>query len=126
MKLSVKLSISIGTLILVTALSNVFSIYQLENVNRASTELAKQWIPSIVAIEEMNTITSDYRIAEIQHAMATSEAEMREYESQQAAYSERLEKLRTEFEKYSQDDNEKNCTRNISNYAKNMFAFTDR
>ena len=85
-----------GLLALIIIGSNVFSIYQINRVNRSSTMLAAEWLPSIVAIEEANTLFSDFRIAEIQHAVATEDKDMTYYEQ-------RIEEVRAELRKRLQD-----------------------
>ena len=81
MKLYVKLVLSLGGVALLMVVLGIFSIYQLKSVNNASTVLSTEWMPSIIAIEEVDTLMSDFRIAEIQHVFSTEDSVMRTYEN---------------------------------------------
>lgn len=54
----------------------VISLLFMNSINKASTEIADNCVPSIIAAEEINTSTSDYRINEFKLIIATDKAEM--------------------------------------------------
>ena len=62
----------VGTLIFF----GVFSLYNLNRVNLQSTIISQNWIPGITISEELNTMTSDYRILEYQHIIASDSSTM--------------------------------------------------
>ncbi len=45
-----------------------------------STEISKYWVPSIIYSEELNTMTSDFRILEYDHIISTNAEMMNEKE----------------------------------------------
>ena len=64
MKLSMKLSLSMGGLALLLCVVGFFGLYQMANVNQASTDIAERWLPAVVSAQRINTLTSDFRIQE--------------------------------------------------------------
>jgi len=99
MKLGVKLGLGFASLLALTAVLGIFSLMQMSLVNDKSTELAVNWMPSIVNIEEMNTATSDHRLQVLQHVLSTDDADMRKYEEQQQEVLEEFLKKRDAYEK---------------------------
>lgn len=56
--------------------------HRMRVINEKSTETAENWMPSIVAVNAINTATSDYRAAEGLHILSTDEAAMDRYEKE--------------------------------------------
>lgn len=77
----------------------IFSITQLSSVNQTSTDMEVNWMPSIRALSDMNTNTSDFRIAEIQHISSADEENMAHYEKNMADVMAVFDKNRAEYEK---------------------------
>jgi methyl-accepting chemotaxis protein len=63
-----------------TAWSGAFSIAQLGNVNATATEMKVNWVPSVRVTSDMNTSTSHFRIAELQHILSFDEDEKARYD----------------------------------------------
>ena len=82
LKVTTKLIVSFGIVLALTATLGVLSIIQLERVNQTSTDLELNWLPSTRAAGDMNTATSDFRVAELQHVLSVDEAEMAKYEKE--------------------------------------------
>ena len=51
-------------------------------INQASTDIAEYWAPAVIAAEELNTRTSDYRIAEHNHVLSERKDDMKEMEEE--------------------------------------------
>lgn len=75
-KLLVLGAISIGGLILM----GIESTLTARQMNQASTDMSKMWLPSIIIAEELNTATSDYRLKENEHVIAVDPEMMEEIE----------------------------------------------
>ncbi|MBR0565153.1 MCP four helix bundle domain-containing protein [Azoarcus sp. L1K30] len=71
-----KLGLGFGILLAMMIFLGIFSIFKMSKVNDMSTEIAENWMPSIRLIEEINTNTSDYRIAELKHVVSEKPEEM--------------------------------------------------
>lgn len=93
MKLALKLSLAMGFLTILMCITGIFSLYQMSDVNRASTDITESWLPSVVHAQRLNTLSSNYRIQEIMHIYSTNSEDMREYEQKMQEYL-------TEFNKY--------------------------
>jgi methyl-accepting chemotaxis protein len=74
--IALKLTLGFGSLLALLAFLGVFSLIQMGDINGMSTEIATNWMPSIRYVEEMNTNTSDYRIAELKHIISEKPEEM--------------------------------------------------
>ena len=94
MKLRTKLSLSMGLLMVMLCGLGIFSLYQMNNINDASTEISKNWMPSTVNAQRLNTLTSDYRIQEILHIYSTDKQDM-------AFYVKRMDDILAQFNQAS-------------------------
>lgn len=94
MKLSAKLSASMGALVLLIIGLGIFSLAQMTHINQSATDMATNWMPSAVAIEEMSIATSTFRTQELQHILAQSRENM-------ALFGRRMEERRREADKYA-------------------------
>ncbi|EPY2275406.1 methyl-accepting chemotaxis protein [Clostridium sporogenes] len=76
-----------------------YSIKKLSNVNEKSTEISKYCVPSIVYSEELNTMTSDFRILEYDHIIATNVEMMKEKEKEMEEKNKEIEKYLSIYKK---------------------------
>ena len=76
MKLSGKLSLSMGVLTAVLILLGVFCLYQMDRINDTATVLADRHVPALTYIAEADKLASDYRIVEVMHIYETDSAKM--------------------------------------------------
>ncbi len=116
LKIGTKLTVSFFTLLAVTVFLGIFSVLNLEKVQKASDEIGANWLSSVLKATAMDINTSDFRIAELQHVLSLTKEKMDHYESEmekqlekfkenQIAYeplvsSEEEKKLHEEFKKY--------------------------
>lgn len=63
-------------------LIGLVSLVFMSRINAGSTVIASNWLPSVITAEELNTLTSDYRIREYGHIIAKDSAVMQDYEKQ--------------------------------------------
>ncbi len=77
-------------------------------VMRASTqELATNWLPSVEYVNQMNTRTSDYRIAEFQHVLNTDDKAMAAIEKTKADVLAAFEQVHQAYAKLISSDEER-------------------
>ncbi|NFE82316.1 methyl-accepting chemotaxis protein, partial [Clostridium sporogenes] len=88
-----KLIFLVGILVGAILFIGGYSIKNLYDVNKMSTEISKYWVPSIIYSEELNTMTSDFRILEYDHIISTNPEMMNEKEKE-------MEEKNKEIEKY--------------------------
>lgn len=106
-KVSVKLSASFGCLILLSILLGVFSILKLNVINNDSTTMVENWIPSIINVNKVNTATSDFRIAELQHTLSIDDESMRTFEGNMAEEEAKIKQASDAYEQLISSDRER-------------------
>ena len=84
MKLSTKISASMGSLIVLIAILAVYLLVQMGSVNQMSTLLAEKNVPVIDLAGKLNNDVSEYRIVEVRHIYATDAAVMQANEKELA------------------------------------------
>jgi len=99
LKVATRLGGAFGMILVLTAALGVSSIFQLNRVNQTSTELETNWLPSTRIAGDINTATSDFRVAELQHVLSVDEAEMTRYEKELAEIKRNLEASIASYEK---------------------------
>ncbi|WP_165216316.1 methyl-accepting chemotaxis protein [Affinirhizobium pseudoryzae] len=93
-----KLILSFGLLVLLIAGLGAFSLLQMGHVNGKANEVASDWMPSVDISNQMNTATSDFRNAELQHVIAQDEAGMKQWAAEQAELAKAISKLQTQYQ----------------------------
>ncbi|MFD2112327.1 methyl-accepting chemotaxis protein [Thiorhodococcus fuscus] len=122
MKLRTKLAIGFGLLILLAAATGGFAILQMGKVNQASTEITVNWMPSIRYVQSMNTKTSDFRIAELQHVLSEDPAQIASLEKQMDSIKASLFKARDAYVKLISSEEERAL---YEAFAKQFDAYMD-
>ena len=74
MKLSTKISYSMGTLTVLIAILAVYLLLQMQQINDAATVMAERYIPVIDLAGRLNNDASQHRMMEIRHVYATGRA----------------------------------------------------
>lgn len=80
LKIATKLGLGFFSILALMTVLGLMALSQMSKVNDQSTDIAKNWMPSINFINQMNTATSDYRIAELQHVLASKPEQMAKFE----------------------------------------------
>ena len=83
-------------LALTTGLS-MFAIDQLAIVRQASTDITERWMAGARLTEELNTASSNFRIAETQHILSAEADEKIRYEKELRALSAKMQALSAEY-----------------------------
>jgi len=69
LKIAKKLLLSFTCVLLLTAISGIFSIIELGKVNSASTDIATNWLPSIRSLAQIKLMAARMRSNEVQMAL---------------------------------------------------------
>lgn len=86
----------------------VISLAYMNKVNEGSTEISKNWMPSVIIAEELNRLTSDYRIVEYKHVISTDNADMATIESELNSYKTQIDTMFQSYHGYiSNEEDEK-------------------
>lgn len=85
----------------------VFAIVELGAVDGASTEIEVNWLPSVQLTGDLNTATSNFRIAEGVHIMSLIDADMAKAETDMQTASQRIARSRSRYEPLISSDAER-------------------
>lgn len=91
-----------------------FSISQLDQVEAKSKEIGGNWLPSVVAVNAINTITSDMRTAEALHVLTTDTEEMKVRSKEIEDYLQKIAKLRATYEPLISSPEERTIYQNFA------------
>jgi methyl-accepting chemotaxis protein len=81
LKIGVKIYGGFLAVLLVLIALGLFSIWNFGVINAQSTDMAKNWMPSIASVQDVNVAAGDYRVAEGSHLVASSDDEMAKAET---------------------------------------------
>ncbi len=107
MKIGAKLGTGFGIVLLLMLILGIFSLQRMGVVNDQSTEIANNWMPSIVAIEEINGATAEYRIYEYEHMVSLLPENMKKAEKDMDTVMAKIKKQCAEYEKLISSPEEK-------------------
>ena len=80
MKIGTRIGLGFALVLLLMLGMGMFATDKLAQVNQSSTDMAQNWMPSIRYIQQMNTNTSDLRVAELQHVASERPEEMAKFD----------------------------------------------
>lgn len=107
LRMAKKLLVSFGLVCIIVTGMGFFSVVQLEKVNGVSTEMEMNWLPSVRLTSDMNTNTSDFRIAELQHVLSVTPEEMAYWEKNMNEVLATLAKNQAQYEPLISSDEER-------------------
>lgn len=87
----------------------------MQSINQETHELESNWVPSIILINAINTMTSDYRIAEAQHIMTTDEPSMMLWDKRLNNIASKISQARAEYEPLISSEEERNTYQRFAN-----------
>ena len=107
MNVSSKLGLGFGILIILVVLLGIISIQKMSNVNDQSTVITENWMPSIKVVEEINTGTSDFRIAQYDRILSKTPEGIKKAEEDMEKYLAGINEDRAVYEKLISSSEEK-------------------
>lgn len=93
LKIKFKLFILAGFMLLCLIVTGIVSLMFMGKINNGTTVVSANWMPSVITSEELNTLTSDYRIQEYKHIVAQDTATMQGAESEMARIKGEIDEL---------------------------------
>ncbi len=100
MRLSTKLICMTAILLMALVGLGYFSVLQLQEVNQKSTDISTNWLPSTINVQRINTLTSDYRIYEINYIYARDKQALDSFEQGMHNILHELAIVRKNYEKF--------------------------
>lgn len=92
LKLSTKLIGGFAIVLALATVQSLYGVYVLKQVNDKSTEISENWLPSVKLTSDLNTNTSDFRVAQLQHVLASDNAAMNNFEKEMVALTATFER----------------------------------
>ncbi len=99
LKLASKLLVSFVAVLALTAFLGIFAVVQMAKVNRMSTEISTNWMPSAQALLDLKALAARYRSVEMQHILSSTAEDMARYEKSMTSV---WDSMRTARERYEQ------------------------
>lgn len=97
LKIRTKLLLLVALLLIALSATGFFAVNFMGKINNGSTVISQNWMPSIIVAEELNTLTSDFRIREMAHVIAQDSDSMKGYEAEMEQISSEITSM---FSKY--------------------------
>ena len=107
LKLAHKLLLSFVLILLISAVSGLYGLVQMDRVNATATDLAHQWLPAARTLQDMRYQLQRYRSQTMQHVLAKSVEEMAVYEKSMPKLWDELQQNQKAYAKYVQSDKER-------------------
>lgn len=85
MSLKMKIVIIMALMLAISGSIGGFSVFRLHAFSKASERLVREAMPATVAVQNMNTLTSDFRIVEMLHVLSATAEDMANYERRMEA-----------------------------------------
>lgn len=104
LKVKKKLMVLVRFLVGGTIIVGLMSIISLSLLKDKLTEVADNWMESTMMAEEMNALTSDYRLQQYGHLTATTEALMDECEAKMEEIANQITEVSAKYEAQIQSD----------------------
>lgn len=76
LKISTRLSWSFGLMLVIVLGIVAAAMFKMSSMRALGEDIATNWIPSMRLVNDMDTALSNFRVEELRHVMASSEAEM--------------------------------------------------
>ncbi len=99
LKISGKIFTAVFSVLLLTVLLGIFSIWQIAGVNGSTVDIATNWLPSVKMLGEISSDTGMFRRLEFQHVLSTTKEDMDRYEKRIQDESAQVEKDLAEYDK---------------------------
>jgi methyl-accepting chemotaxis protein len=96
-KISIKLGIGFGVMVLLATLIGAVSMVQMGRIDVDTTELSENWLPSIKVVGDLQALLNDIRRAELQHVIAAGAEEKKPEADRLAADLVKLAELEKTF-----------------------------
>lgn len=120
---TIKMKLQLVFLGMVTtfALFGLFSNDLMKSMNNQSSEIEKNWMPSIITVNAMNTLVVNYRVSILRHIMSTSELDMLQWQKNAKRTAGKIAKLTKQYEALISSDEERDIYQKYAdNYKQYM------
>lgn len=115
-KIKFKLFMLAGFMLAGLVVMGIVSLLYMSRINEGTTVVSANWMPSVIASEELNTLTSDYRIQEYKHIVAQDAKTMQEAEGEMERIGREIDEMfNTYFADLITNDTDRKLMQNAQN-----------
>src|SRR6185369_325335 len=107
LKISGKIISVVGVIMALMLFLGAFSILQLSKVNSSTEEIATNWLPSVEAVDSLDSTVNEFRRWELQHILSSNKAEWDLYEKKMAEVEGKLKQTDAGYQKLISSPEEK-------------------
>src|SRR5579872_2481210 len=107
MKISKKLGVGFGIVLIMMVILGVVALSQMAKLNASTNDIATNWMPSIRVLAQLKYNASDVRLKELSHLVATDRAAMEKEEASTQAILRSIQKDEKEYEPMIASDEER-------------------
>ncbi len=93
-KLFALLAIVLATLIIIS----ILALLAMSDITANTEEVTGDWLPAVIIAEELNTATSDFRVAEYAHVVSQSSQDMLQFEADLKKEEQNIDLMFTDYE----------------------------
>lgn len=83
-------------------------------LNLRLKEITEVWAPTLECVQQLDILTSNYRVKQYGHLVSTTDAEMREYEAELSEIDKKITIISERFMKYSTSDEERKISAEVN------------
>ncbi|MEX8194679.1 methyl-accepting chemotaxis protein [Comamonas guangdongensis] len=123
LKLANKLLASFVLILLISAVSGLYGLVQIDRVNATATDLAHHWMPAARSLLDMRYQLQRYRSQTMQHVMTNSMEEMAVYDKSMPKLWDELLKNQQQYAQYVQTDKEREL---LADIGKNLQLYAEQ
>lgn len=106
-KITTRLTAILALLVAIIVALSGLALWQMGAMRASTFEITSNWLPSVSLVNAMNTNTSDYRLGEVRHVLATDDAEMAQLEKEIAAVKSDFDRNHDAYVKLISSDEER-------------------
>jgi methyl-accepting chemotaxis protein len=96
-KIGQRLAAVMGLMLALLMLMSALAILEMSRMQAQTRDITTNWLPSVALVNQINTNTSDYRIAETGHVLATEDADMAVKDKEMATVMAEFDKNRAAY-----------------------------
>ena len=126
LNIATRLTATLGLLVATLMALAGLAAWQMGTMRSSTHEITSNWLPSVEAINTMNTATSDFRIAALSHVLSTDDAAMTRYEKEMSAVLQKFGTTRDAYVKLISSPEEREIYERFAGEWKAYLALHDR
>lgn len=126
LRISTRLACAFGLLTVLLLGVIGMALYQMGAMRAVAQEINRNWLPSVELVNQMNTGTSDFRIAEINHILNTDDTAMAAIEKEMALVLAEFERDHDAYVKLISSDEERKLYEQFASEWKQYLLIHDR